>query len=43
MLKIENEEPTAREEELERKCEELKDLLKDSEEVVIVKEKERAR
>ena len=40
---IEKEEAAAREEELEGKCEELKDLLKDSEEVVVVKEKERAR
>ena len=43
LLSMEKEEAAAREEELERKCEELKDLLKDSEEVVVVKEKERAR
>ena len=43
LLRIEQEEAAAREEELEKKCEELKDLLKDSEEVVVVKEKERAR
>ena len=42
MLKIEKEEAAAREEELEKKCKELKDLLRDSEEVVVVKEKERA-
>ena len=43
LLGMEKEETAAQEEELERKCEELKDLLKDSEEVVVVKEKERAR
>ena len=43
MLRIEKEDAAARGEELERKCEELKDLIKDSEEVVVVKEKERAR
>ena len=37
LLRMEKEEAAAREEELERKCEELKDLLKDSEEVVVVK------
>ena len=43
LLNIEREEATAWEEELESKCEELKDLLKDSEGVVEVKEKARVR
>ena len=42
LLRIEKEEAARQEEELEGKCEELKDLLRDSEEVVVVKEKERA-
>ena len=43
LLQIEKEEAAAREEKFEKKIEELQELLKDSEEVVEVKEKERAR
>ena len=42
LLKVEKEEAAAQEEELEKNCEELKDLLRDSGEVVMVKEKEKA-
>ena len=43
LLETEKEDAAAREEKFQKKIEELQELLKDSEEVVVVKEKERAR